>query len=238
MSAKPQLVAFDLDGTLADSLPGIAAAVASLEDELGLAHCDVEQVRSWIGRGVTRLVERRLEAAGKAACGTRLREAETFFMAAYRRSSVTGVSLYPGVSETLDRISASGYRLACITNKPDELVDPVLETLGIRDHFAIVLGGDTLARKKPDALPLLHAARQLRATPAGSVMVGDSEIDVRAARAAGFVAVAVDYGYNHGRPIREARPDYIISSFLELPALLDGLSSARPTGATGLQASR
>lgn len=215
-----RLVAFDLDGTLADSLPGIAAAMAALEDELDLPHSTAEEVRNWIGRGVTRLVERRLQAAGLAASSSRVREAETFFMAAYRETSVKGVSLYPGVSAALGMLGAAGYRLACITNKPQELTGPVLETLGIRDHFAVVLGGDSLARKKPDALPLLHAAHEVGAVPTASTMVGDSETDVRAARAAGFVAVAVDYGYNHGRPIRESRPDHIISSFDELPGLL------------------
>lgn len=215
-----RLVAFDLDGTLADSLPGIAAAVAVLEDELGLPHCTTDQIRDWIGRGVTRLVERRLQAAGMAASSSRVREAETFFMAAYRETSVTGVSLFPGVADALDTLGAAGFRLACITNKPQELTGPVLETLGIREHFAVVLGGDSLARKKPDALPLLHAAHAVGAASTASTMVGDSETDVRAARAAGFVAVAVDYGYNHGRPIRESRPDHIISSFDELPGLI------------------
>lgn len=220
---KQQLIAFDLDGTLADSLPGIAAAIASLEDDLGLPHYDAGEVRDWIGHGVKRLVEQRLQAAGRAASATRVREAQTFFMACYRETSVSGVSLYPGVSETLDTLSAAGYRMVCITNKPGELTGPVLETLGIRDHFEVVIGGDTLARKKPDALPLLHAAREIGVAAAASVMVGDSETDVRAARAAGFVAVGVDYGYNHGRPIQTARPDHVVSSFTELPTLLETL---------------
>ena len=93
--------------------------------------------------------------------------------------------------------------------------------MGVDDCFKIVIAGDTLPVKKPDPLPLLHAARQLEVVPADSLMLGDSKNDVKAARAAGFQVVCVNYGYNHGEDIRLAHPDAVIASFTDLRLLLE-----------------
>ena len=98
---------------------------------------------------------------------------------------------------------------------------PILEAFGMGEEFALVLSGDSLPRKKPDPLPLLHAAEHFGATPARSVLIGDSVIDVQAARNAGFTVVCVSYGYNDGRDIREANPDAVIDSLAELSDLFE-----------------
>jgi phosphoglycolate phosphatase len=107
-----------------------------------------------------------------------------------------------------------------VTNKAAQFTLPLLQDLGVRDDFAIVVSGDTLPVKKPDPAPLLHAAQHFGVTPAESLMVGDSVSDVKAARAAGFQIVCMSYGYNHGVDIRTAHPDAVIDSLVELRALL------------------
>ena len=108
-----------------------------------------------------------------------------------------------------------------MTNKAARFTEPLLEDLGLRDYFSIVVSGDTLEKKKPDPMPLLYAADFFGVTPADAMMVGDSVSDVKASRAAGFQIVCMTYGYNHGQDIREAHPDAVIDSLDELRGLLE-----------------
>jgi phosphoglycolate phosphatase len=110
--------------------------------------------------------------------------------------------------------------LGCVTNKASQFTLPVLRDLGIRDMFQIVVAGDTLSKQKPDPLPLLYAADQLGVTPAESLMIGDSQSDVKAARAAGFQIVCMSYGYNHGEDIRNYHPDAVFDSLTEVRTIL------------------
>ena len=122
--------------------------------------------------------------------------------------------------EGLDWLKAQGFKVGCVTNKAARFTEPLLKDLGLYDDFSIVVSGDTLERKKPDPLPLLHVAEFFGVDPADALMIGDSISDVKAARAAGFQIVCMSYGYNHGEDIRDANPDAVIDSFSELPALL------------------
>ena len=129
--------------------------------------------------------------------------------------------LYPGVPAALDCLKSAGYKLGCVTNKAARFTEPLLRDLGVRDAFSIVVSGDTLPRKKPHPQPLLHAAEFFAVAPEDSLMVGDSVSDVKAARAAGFQIVCMSYGYNHGMDIRDAGPDAVIDSMMELRGLLE-----------------
>ena len=115
----------------------------------------------------------------------------------------------------------AGYKLGCVTNKAAEFTEPLLKDLGIYDRFGIVISGDSLPKKKPDPMPLLHAAAHFGVPVEKSLMLGDSVSDVNAARAAGFQIVCVSYGYNHGQDIRTAKPDAVIDSMVELEGLLE-----------------
>ena len=128
--------------------------------------------------------------------------------------------MYDGVREGLDYLEASGYQLGCVTNKAAQFTIPLLNDLGVHDDFDIVICGDTLPKKKPDPLPLLHAAEHFNVTPENSLMIGDSISDVKAARAAGFQIVCMSYGYNHGEDIRNYDPDLVIDSMAELKGIL------------------
>jgi phosphoglycolate phosphatase len=143
------------------------------------------------------------------------------FLELYRDNTARRSVLYPGIREGLSYLESAGYPLGCVTNKAAQFTEPLLQALGVYDRFQIVISGDTLPRKKPDPMPLLHAAEFFGVAPAESLMVGDSVSDVTAARAAGFQILCMSYGYNHGMDIREAEPDAVIDSLVEIRGLLE-----------------
>ncbi len=222
---NPKLILIDLDGTLVDSVPDLALCVDEMMAGIGRPPHGEAKVRDWVGNGVERLVKRalvgQLEGEPDQA---EFERAYPLFLELYARHNGERSRLYPGVREGLDRLAAGDGRLGCVTNKAAQFTEPLLEALGIRDYFSIVISGDTLPRKKPDPLPLLHAAEHFGIDPQDALMLGDSVSDVRAARAAGFGVICVSYGYNHGRDIGEAEPDKVIDSFTELNNLLPSIS--------------
>jgi phosphoglycolate phosphatase len=116
----------------------------------------------------------------------------------------------------LDYLQSKNYLLGCVTNKAEQFTHPLLKSLNIFDYFKIVISGDTLEKKKPDPLPLLHGARFFNIDPKECLMLGDSVSDVKAARAAGFDIICMSYGYNHGNNILEENPDLVIDSMTQL----------------------
>ncbi len=212
---------FDLDGTLIDSAPDIADAVDRMLHQYGREPVGEDQVRLWVGNGAQRLVMRTLTGEMDGDPGEALtQEALACFLDLYRQRLSVRSRLYPGVREGLDRLRADGYRLACVTNKPEALARPLLQDLGMGAHFPVVVGGDTTAEKKPSAVPLQHAMRLLGSNAGQTLMVGDSRNDVVAARNAGVPVVCVPYGYNHGGDVRDTNPDAVVDDFLALHALL------------------
>ena len=130
-------------------------------------------------------------------------------------------SLYPAVKETLSVLAQAGYSMAVVTNKPDQFVQPLLQSAGIAEFFTYTLGGGRLPVKKPDPLPLHYLCEQFNVQPAETLMVGDSKNDIQAARAAGIPVVGLSYGYNHGEPIENSEPDWVLHRFDELVSLLN-----------------
>lgn len=209
---------FDLDGTLVDSVPDIAIAIDRMLADLGRPPAGEARVRFWVGNGGRMLVRRALagDVAGVADDDPLLPRAMEIFFAHYDDTNGSISRLYPGVAAALDGFAARGLPMAVITNKPHRYIEPLFARLGILGHFPLLIGGDTLPVKKPDPQPLLLACRELAVAPAAALMVGDSKNDIDAARAAGCPVVAVDYGYNYGRPIGEDRPDRVVSDLREL----------------------
>ena len=218
---KPQLILIDLDGTLVDSVPDLAYCVDEMMSGIGRSPHGEARVRDWVGNGVERLVRRalvgQLEGEPDQA---EFERAYPLFLELYARHNGERSRLYPGVREGLDMLASGNSQLGCVTNKAAQFTEPLLGALGIRDYFGLVISGDTLPEKKPDPMPLLHAAESFGIEPGEALMLGDSVSDVKAARAAGFGIVCVSYGYNHGRDIGEADPDAVIDSFIELEAML------------------
>ncbi len=221
MLKKPQMVLIDLDGTLVDSVPDLAYCTDAMMQQLDLPIRGEARVREWVGNGVERLVKRTLinELNGEPD-EVLFAQALPIFMALYAQNTSKRSNLYPGVREGLDYLYGAGYKLGCVTNKAAAFTEPLLKDMGIYHYFLTVVSGDTVAKKKPDPMPLLHAATLLGVEPRHALMVGDSMSDVKAARAAGFQIVCVTYGYNHGVDIRESHPDAVIDSMLELQGLL------------------
>ncbi len=227
MLTKPDMILIDVDGTLVDSVPDLAFCVDAMMVKLGMpAHAE-EKVREWVGNGVERLVRRALigELTGEPDEAL-FEKAYPIFLHLYAENTSVRSCLYPGVREGLDALKLAGYKIGCVTNKVGQFTLPLLKALGLYDDFAIIISGDTLEKKKPDPLPLLHAAEFFGVTPGQSLMVGDSVSDVKAARAAGFQIACMTYGYNHGVDIADANPDALLDSLTELQYLLDDTDGA------------
>ena len=222
MLAKPKMVLIDVDGTLVDSVPDLAWCVDEMMRQLDMPERGESSVRHWVGNGVPRLVERALTNDLDGMPDKALYDkAYPLYLDLYADNTSKRSMLYDGVKEGLEYLQSAGYRLGCVTNKASQFTVPLLKTLGLYDLFEIVISGDTLPKKKPDPLPLLHAAEKLGVTPAESLMLGDSMSDVKAARAAGFRIVCMTYGYNHGEDIRDSNPDAVIDSMAELEGLFE-----------------
>ncbi len=217
MLKKPEMILIDVDGTLVDSVPDLAYCVDEMMKRLDRPVHGEDKVRDWVGNGVERLVRRALvgQLEGEPD-DAEFERAYPMFLELYAQNTSQRSLLYPGIREGLDYLKAEGYRLGCVTNKAAQFTLPLLRDLGIHDDFEIIIAGDALAKKKPDPLPLLHAAEQLGVAPAAALMVGDSQSDVKAARAAGFQIVCMSYGYNHGEDIRSYNPDAVIDSLVEI----------------------
>lgn len=217
---KPDVVLFDLDGTMVDSVPDLSFSLDATLQELGLPVRGVDAARNWVGNGVDRLVKRGLTNDLHAEPDNDLFErAIALFRSIYAVNTSRHSYVYPGVFDGLRWLKSQGVRRACVTNKAEQFTLPLLEKLMLDELLEFVVCGDTLPKSKPDPMPLLHVAKYFGFPAEQCVMVGDSMHDMAAAKSAGFVSVAVPYGYNHGVDIAESQPDRIIGSIGELPKL-------------------
>ncbi|KEF30781.1 Phosphoglycolate phosphatase [Marinobacter nitratireducens] len=217
----PGVALFDLDGTLVDSAPDLAAAVDQMLEHLGRTPAGLDRVRDWVGNGAAILVRRAL--AGKTNWepaepkdDALFKDALAIFYHCYGQHNGRHAQVFEGVVPCLAHLKALGCRLGIVTNKPDQFVAPLLEQTGLDQWFELSIGGDTLAVKKPDPAPLLHAMEQLGGSPGTTVVIGDSAADVNAALAANIPCVAVRYGYNFGGSVDSLGADAVVDSLAEL----------------------
>ncbi|HTJ57321.1 MAG TPA: HAD-IA family hydrolase [Devosiaceae bacterium] len=226
-SSKPTRVRaalFDLDGTLIDSVPDIAEAVAELLATEGLPRQPDEAVRKMVGRGVPTLVERAFIAAGRPLDAEGHAMMVERMMEIYPRHLVAKTVLMPGVREALDALAARGIKLAIVTNKPEVFCEEILSHMGLLNDFDLVLGdrpavnGRLLARKPaPDML--LFALEELGVPPAEAIMVGDSGNDIESAKAGNIYAVGIRGGYTPA-PLEEFGADIVLDTMAELPRVI------------------
>jgi len=214
-----ELIIFDLDGTLIDSVPDLASAVNHMLATLDRDTFEEEIIRYWVGNGAQTLTKRAL--SGSTEIDENMNEALfekalAIFLDYYGNHLCTTTKTYPHVAATLRALKSKGYRLAIVTNKPFDFVGPILEGLHLNELFELILGGDSLEKKKPDPSPLLHVCETLNVSIEESVMVGDSKNDILAANAAEIQSIGVTYGYNYGEDIGVYDPSIIINDFSEL----------------------
>lgn len=214
---KYRAVFFDLDGTLIDSAQDLFFAVCEMSKELDIKQPELSNIKNWIGNGTLKLVERSLKYSnGQQPSEKELKQAFTSFSNAYRECVGEYSMLFPGVHKLLVKLLASNIKLACITNKPLEFTEFLLQQNMISQFFSVICAGDNVKFRKPDAWPLLHASRLLGVPIDDCLMVGDSQHDIQAARNAGCHVLAVSYGYNHGENIKDSNPDGTVDSFVDL----------------------
>lgn len=215
-----ELIIFDLDGTLIDSMPDLAQAINSMLLHFELTPLTEEEATLFIGNGAVKFVERSLEHALKPNKVTEelFKKAFDFYTAAYREVVCDKTFLYPGVLETLQYLDNKGYIMTICTNKPFEFIEPILDTLSIKQYFKSWLGGDSLPMKKPDAAPLLHFAEKMNKDIEKCIMVGDSKNDILAAQNAKMESIGVSYGYNYNEHISNYAPTKVVDNFNELIA--------------------
>ena len=215
------MILIDVDGTLVDSVPDLAYCVDEMMKKLDMPVHGADKVRNWVGNGVDRLVKRSLLGQLDGEPDDDLyQKARPIFMELYADNVSKRSMLYDGIREGLDYLKAQGYQLGCVTNKAAQFTIPLLMDLGVHDDFSFVICGDDLPKKKPDPMPLLHAAEHFNVKPENALMIGDSISDVKASRAAGFQIICMSYGYNHGEDIRNYDPDLVIDSMVELKGIL------------------
>jgi len=211
----------DLDGTLADTIPDLAEAANRMLRELGRPALEPALLRTFVGKGIPKLVERALAGTLEGRVdGGLLARALPIYERCYAEENGRHSVVFPGVREGLQTLRDMRLRLACVTNKAERFTRALLVQLELARCFEQVIAGDTLPQKKPDPQPLLHACRGFGIAPGDMLMIGDSANDVEAARAAGCPVFCVDYGYNEGRDVRELDVDAIVASLIEATRLI------------------
>lgn len=211
----------DLDGTLLDTIPDLAIAANEMLARLQRPALEVQRIRTFVGKGIPKLVERTLAASyGADPAPPQQDAALAEFERCYAAVNGRHTAVYPGVFEGLKALRAMGLPLACVTNKAERYTSPLLDRMRLAPYFSHVVAGDTLARKKPDPMPLLHVCGQFGIAPADMLMIGDSLNDAQAARSAGCPVFCVDYGYNEGHDVRELDIDAIVPSLFEASRLI------------------
>jgi phosphoglycolate phosphatase len=212
-------IAFDLDGTLIDTAPDLISTLNLVLAGEGLPRLDHDDARRMIGGGVLGMIERALAAEGRDPPKLQIDRMFRAFVDHYGAHIADRSRPYPHVDSVLTRLGSEGFRLAVCTNKLGFLSVRLLDALKLAHHFVAICGRDTFGVHKPDPEMLHRTIRRAGGEPDRAVMVGDSGMDVRTARAAAVPIIAVDFGYSEV-PIGTLNPDRLISSFAELPAVI------------------
>ncbi|MDK9701933.1 MAG: phosphoglycolate phosphatase [Sulfuritalea sp.] len=218
-------VTIDLDGTLLDTVPDLAAAANAMLRELGRPEYDIDTIAGFIGRGIPKLVERCLPGLDADA----IEAAQAVFRRHYAIENGRRSKLFPGVLEGLRALRAAGLPLAVITNKAAAFTEPLLVATQLAPWFQFAVSGDSLPHKKPHPAQLLHACERMGTRPEENLHIGDSHHDAVAARAAGCTVFIVPYGYNEGEDVQGIDCDAIVASLVEAARRIASVDSHAKT---------
>ena len=207
---------FDLDGTLVDSAPDIGAALNYSLQQASLPVVSLDLVRHWIGHGSRTLVRQALLHLQMQPENRLIDQLLGPFLSYYVEHIADHSQLYPNTTATLLELKQRGARLAIVTNKLTELSLPLLTALDLKTHFDLIVCGDTTAKPKPAPDPIQHVLDLFKVGPEQALMIGDSDADIGAARAARVDVVCLRDGYNHGVDVASLNPDKVVDSIKEL----------------------
>jgi phosphoglycolate phosphatase len=219
------MIVFDLDGTLLDTAPDLVETLNVVFAREGLTPLPYDTARNLVGGGAKAMIARGIEAEGHVLAPAKLEQMFTDFIAYYSDHVAERSQPFPGLTEALDTLGARGHRFAVCTNKLERLSVRLLDRFKLADRFAAICGQDTFGIQKPDPEILRRTVAAAGGTMRHAIMVGDSNTDIRTARAGGIPVIAVDFGYSE-RPIAEFGPDQTISHFSQLPASIAAISPA------------
>ena len=227
------LISFDLDGTLVDTAAEIAESANRALEDHGIGRRPASEITLLIGAGtrelMLKLLARCLLEEPRLARAVRPDAVLQSMDEHYAATAGTGSRPYRGCGRALTELRAAGLKLACVTNKELRHTLRVLAATGLGDQFDLIIGGDSLSEKKPHPSVLRHVARVIGVPTNRSAHLGDSAIDIAAARNAGMEAWAVPYGYNAGRPIAESRPDRLFEALSDVARYV--LAARQPSAA-------
>jgi phosphoglycolate phosphatase len=218
-------IVFDLDGTLFDTAPDLVETLNVVFAREGLAPLPYDTARNLVGGGAKAMIARGIEAEGRVLAPAKLEQMFTDFIAYYSDHVADRSQPFAGLTDALDTLGAHGHRFAVCTNKLERLSMRLLDQFKLADRFAAICGQDTFGIQKPDPEILRRTVAAAGGTMKHAIMIGDSNTDIRTARAAGVPVIAVDFGYSEC-PISEFGPDQTISHFAQLPASIAAVSSA------------
>ena len=187
-----EAVLFDLDGTLADTLPDLAGALDSVAREIGAGAVDKARLRPLVSRGTRAMLA---EVLARESGSARIDHTRRRFLERYREGVAVHTRLFPGMDAVLDTIERHDVRWGIVTNKHAWLTEPLLEALGLHRRAACIVSGDSAAHPKPHPAPLLLACERLSVAPDAAAYVGDARSDVESGRAAGMVTLSAGWGY-------------------------------------------
>jgi len=216
--SRVDLLIFDLDGTLIDSKRDLVCAVNATRNHAGMEALDSETVYSYVGEGAPTLIRR---ALGPAAADQQVEEELKFFISYYSQHLVDHTTLYPGVTDTLDRLAAAGVKMAVLTNKPVRMSRAIVEALGVARLFARVYGGNSFEQKKPHPIGIETLMSECDVARDRTMMVGDSSVDIRTARNADVRACGVTYGFQP-ETLAADPPDLVVDRIEELADWVTG----------------
>jgi phosphoglycolate phosphatase len=208
-----RVVTFDLDGTLVDTADEITLAADAALVDLGLPPLGPALVRAAVGGGGRHLMQRLLAHGGQPPAEAAVDRAFAAFQHRYGEVVATACRAYPGALDAVGRLARAGVAMGCVTNKDEAFARRVLARTGLAGAMSVVVGGDTLAVRKPDGRVLRHAVAALGGDPATALHLGDSRTDLEAARHAGVACWLVTFGYDGGDPVAALGADRLVDSF-------------------------
>ena len=215
---------FDLDGTIIDSQKDIATAVNAVRKDFGFEPLTIEKVRSYLGSGVKALVDRVVPEKSGEVHAAALEKFKHYYAGCLTDTTVP----YGGIEKTLQTLQ--NKKKAILSNKTEFFSREIVKRLGLAKYFTQIWGGDTAGVKKPDPKPILDLMKITKSAPEKTIMIGDSDNDIQAAKAAGVASLAVLYGYSDFESIKKCNPDYVVRKPEEIVEIITNSGDFVPIG--------